>query len=496
MAVQTRARNLIGEAVAGLPVRAGSRAMDAALVFACVYALLILAGDKLLGDPDTQWHIVVGGLIWQEGRVPWTDPFSHTFGGEPWMAKEWLSQLILFTAKSAAGWTGVVVVTAATVALSIALVFAWVAERCRATFALAAALLVLVLLAPHCVARPHVFALLPLLLWTRGLVRAVEAERAPSLWLLVIVVVWANLHNGFPLAYPIGAALGLEAVLRAPEGRRAHTLLRWGAFGALALAAGCATPYGARVLLLPFVFVGTNEGIPLITEWQPLAWSAPDVMARLAALAVLAGLVAGGWRNALRIILVAFLAALMMRYSRFVEVFALVAPFVAATPLAMRFAEMRAEPREQAESYFLGPALAGVAALALATTGLSTFAPNQDVAPRAALAVAREAGVAGPVYNSYNLGGFLIAEGIPTFVDGRPDQLFRGGFIGRLNELTEGTDAPAFMTFIERHGVKWAILDRTASERRLFEATPGWRRIHQDAHAAVFVKEELRGTLN
>lgn len=496
MAVETKARNLIGEAIAGLPVRARSRTLGAALVFACVYALLILNGDKLLGDPDTQWHIVVGSLIWRHGSVPWTDPFSHTFGGQPWMAKEWLSQLILFGAKSAAGWTGVVVVTAATAALLPALVFAWVAERCRATFALAVALLVLVLLAPHCVARPHVFALLPLLLWTRGLVQAVEADRTPSLWLLGILVIWANLHNGFPLAYPIAAALGLEAVLLSPQGRRAQTLLRWGAFGALALAAGCATPYGARVLLLPFVFVGTNEGIPFIMEWQPLGWSAPDLIASLAAFAVVIGLLAGGWRNTLRIVLVVFLAALMTRYSRFVEVFALVAPFVATTPLAMRFADLRADPRARAEDAFLGPALAGVAALALASTALSTFAPNQDVAPRAALTAAREAGVTGPAYNSYNLGGFLIAEGIPTFIDGRPDQLFRGGFIGRLLELAQGSDAPAFMAFIERHGVRWAILDRTAGERRLFEATPGWKRIHQDAHASVFVKEELRGTLH
>ena len=46
-------------------------------------------------------------------RFPTVDSFSHTFAGQPWIAKEWLSQLLYFTAYSAAGWAGVMLLALA-----------------------------------------------------------------------------------------------------------------------------------------------------------------------------------------------------------------------------------------------------------------------------------------------------------------------------------------------------------------------------------------------
>lgn len=495
MAVQTRLREPGLRAFSGRREASSLAASGTVLLFACAFVLLVALGPSLLGDTDTLWHIETGARIWREGRFPWTDPFSHTFGGQPWMAKEWLSQIILFAAKSLAGWSGVVVVTAATVALLLALIHAWLAERCRSTFALMLSLVAGALLAPHCLARPHIFALLPLFVWTASLVRAADEGRSPSAWPLVALVFWANLHASFPLAYPIAAILGLEAILNAPKERRKETILHWAAFGALALGAGCVTPYGIHVLLLPFQFVGTNEGIPLIVEWQPLDWSPLGIVARGSAVLMLVGLAAGGWRNALRVLLVGFVGVMMVRYSRFLDVFAVVAPLAVAVPFARRFRELAPERGGGAQPLVIPVAAAGLAVAALAILIAWPPEPKPGVVPRAALAAARAAGVSGPVYNSYDLGGFMIAEGIPTFIDGRPDQLFRGGFFHRLNDLTEGDDPSAFVEFIEKYGVTWAIVDGRASERRLLDEAPGWRRIHRDAYASVYVKE-LRGTLN
>ena len=38
----------------------------------------------------------------------------------------------------------------------------------------------------------------------------------------------------------------------------------------------------------------------------------------------------------------------------------------------------------------------------------------------------------GTVYNEYEFGGFLILNGVKTFVDGRNDQIYTGGFLTRL----------------------------------------------------------------
>ncbi len=68
--------------------RHGSAASEAVFLFVAVLLLLLVMTDRLLQDPDTHWHIAVGRWIWESGRVPWTDPFSHTFAGAPWIAKE------------------------------------------------------------------------------------------------------------------------------------------------------------------------------------------------------------------------------------------------------------------------------------------------------------------------------------------------------------------------------------------------------------------------
>ena len=61
-------------------------------------------GLPLLADPDTHWHIAVGNWMLANGAVPTVDPFSFTFSGQPWIAKEWLSQLLMSVARgSAAG---------------------------------------------------------------------------------------------------------------------------------------------------------------------------------------------------------------------------------------------------------------------------------------------------------------------------------------------------------------------------------------------------------
>ena len=87
-------------------------------VFALFSALLLnVAGETLLRDPDTFWHIGVGRLILQTHSLPWLDQLSHTFQGHPWMAKVWLSEIIFALMYEAGGWKGVVSIAIGAIAL-------------------------------------------------------------------------------------------------------------------------------------------------------------------------------------------------------------------------------------------------------------------------------------------------------------------------------------------------------------------------------------------
>src|SRR5205809_7710715 len=90
------------------------------LVFASIFALLfnVASDSSLLRDPDTLWHIAVGRRILETGSFPWVDDLSHTFAGHPWIANQWLSQIIYYLVYDAGGWRAVFATAIAAVALT------------------------------------------------------------------------------------------------------------------------------------------------------------------------------------------------------------------------------------------------------------------------------------------------------------------------------------------------------------------------------------------
>src|SRR6202162_3765006 len=98
---------------------------------ALLYGLLLIVGERLLNDPDTYWHIATGRWIWAHAAVPTADPFSHTLPGAPWLAHEWLSELILAGAYGALGWAGVVALAALAAAAGLTLLMQALARVVR-----------------------------------------------------------------------------------------------------------------------------------------------------------------------------------------------------------------------------------------------------------------------------------------------------------------------------------------------------------------------------
>src|SRR5579859_1217734 len=86
-----------------------------------VYALFVLAGNRLLIDPDTMWQITVGQWIIDHRAVPQTDVYSFTMRGQPWISTQWLAQVLFAKAYSVAGWSGPVVLAASAIAATFAL---------------------------------------------------------------------------------------------------------------------------------------------------------------------------------------------------------------------------------------------------------------------------------------------------------------------------------------------------------------------------------------
>ncbi|MGH7088987.1 MAG: hypothetical protein ACREFQ_08805, partial [Stellaceae bacterium] len=165
----------------------------------------------------------------------------------------------------------------------------------------------------------------------------------------------------------------------------------------------------------------------------------------------------------------------------------LIAPLLAAGPIARQLPP--AEPTAMAH----GPGPAAGAALAAAVLfgffasalalDRSRLAPRPDVAPRAALAAARNAGLTGHVFNSVRFGGYLMIEGVPSFIDGRAD-LFGDDFLKRYVAATSavGDNLPYLLS---HYAVEWTLLEPSSPAVTLLDHLPGWRRLYTDRYAVI-----------
>lgn len=459
------------------------------LTFVGSLTVLVVLADRLLNDPDTQWHVAVGRRIWQERSVPWTDELSHTFAGAPWIAKEWLSQIVLYAAHALGGWSGVALAAALSGAASFALLHAWLRDRLHPRAVLAALLVAFVLTAPHLLARPHILTLPLVVVWTCALVEAVERKSAPPWWLPIVMALWANLHAGFVIGFALAGLLAAEGVLAAPRERRWAVTARWSAVLAASLIAACASPYGPRSLLVTLQQFGSGEPLAYIQEWRPLALDVAGWTA-LGTLAVLCGVMLIDLRRSVfRLAAVAVLGLLMIRHARFLDLFALAAPVLAAGSLARAWPALAARADGSRPDRASGVPGAVLVAVVVAAGLARTTEPSPWVTPTAALRAAQERGLtAGRVYNDYDFGGFLIDRGVKTFIDGRSDQLFLGGFFRATHEAAETDDPKNLARFLARYAVTWALVRPGSREARNLAALDDWTRVHGDMAAEVFAK--------
>ncbi len=303
---------------------------------AAIYALLLVVGERLLNDPDTFLHIATGRWIWAHRAVPATDPFSHSLAGAPWTAHEWLAQLVIAAAYGALGWAGVVALAALGVAASVALLMRALERFAPPRLALGITALSFYLMASHLTARPHALAMPILVGWAAALIRARAEARAPSLYLLPLMALWANLHGGFVVGLGLAGAFAVEAVLTAEDrSARREAILGWGRFVLGAALASLLTPHGIAGWWFPFKLMSFHFALDFVSEWHaPVLGPTAPLVLWLAALIVFA--LWTDFRAPLfRVLMVAGLIAMAMSRTRNAELLALLAPLLLAPSLAL-----------------------------------------------------------------------------------------------------------------------------------------------------------------
>jgi hypothetical protein len=418
------------------------------------------------------WHVAAGRWMIAHHAIPTTDPFSFTAYGHPWIAMEWLADLIYASAYGLAGYAGLAVVVGAALIALHAILFAHL-RRSVGPIGVAAGIIAAdVVLSHFILARPHVLVWPILAGWTVLLLDAADNRRLPPWWSLVLPLLWTNIHASFPLAVVIAGAIALDAMIEAQW----KNWRQWAAFIAGTVVAVLLNANGLPGILQPF-HVTRLAMLPSIVEWQA---STPSMTPEFYAVLLIA-LGAILWRGVRlpvgRVLLLLFLLGLAFSEVRHQSWLIIVAALV--VPPAFRSGGSMTER--------VPPYLLAAFALLIARAALPLM-PNESPAnPGRLLAAVPPQLRSQPVFNGYSLGGPLILAGIRPYIDGRAD-MYGDSFFADYKEITDG-DMDRFNRAVKRYDLRWTILpyDNAALIRQL-DSSRSWRRLYSDKVGVIHMR--------
>ena len=453
-------------------------------------------------DPDIWWHIRVGDWILHFHRVPHVGLFSQYAQGHAWVAYSWGFEVLMAGVFRVWGLASLPLALAAIRALitfALFLVMLRISNRFWLSWLLCAAAMYPI--TSVLMIRPVIFSVL---FFAVELGLIFEARRTgsakPLYYLPLLFLVWANVHIQF--VYGLGL-IGLFVICE---------LLRH-AFKSEKAAWFSSRPVEAdslRLLTILFVsifatFIGPYWGdVYLVILRYAQSTAHYNVVTELAA---------PSFRQYHHFVMVFLLMAACFALGRkradvftgFLLIVAAICSFranrdiwfvtlVSCAILAEAFARL-AEARIPANSSFRLQYAATFVIAVLAAFGYAgkvgltpenlTYPVSQMYPVRAANFV-RANHLPGPMYNTFNWGGFLIFDlpEYPVSIDGRNDFYGTAVFARMLSTL---------------HGVDWksdpdlaranfVLLERSYALCNILKAEPNYRLVYEDDLADVFVK--------
>lgn len=410
-------------------------------------------------EPDLWWHLAQGREN-LSGRLVRANVFSFTFPEYRQHFTSWLFDSTAYVAWIAGGGAAIQILQAGLLTATLVLVYRACRLRARTPTPVAAVAVLILgffVIEPRAIPRPHLVSFACIagcsLLVARG---AARRSAAPLYWAVPAVAVWSNFH--------VEAIFGVLflATFAACELVRPGDLPRHEAWRAAGAAAACgaatlATPYGWGLVR----YVRENALVPQllsIAELQPPYL--PDYRAFFVYLAVAGALLVSRPRD-LRlweVLSAAIFAVLGLTYLRLTPlIFLVTAPMIAA-----RLGAWIERGLDRRAILFTSLAVGIlVSRIPIATLALELRAGTGAVKPAAyfsedAVAFARAEGLEGPLFNSFNLGGYLAWTLFPrarTFQDSRLQAYPPEHFLTIINASASQADWDLIVS-----GVDWAVL--------------------------------------
>jgi hypothetical protein len=464
--------------------------------------MVFVHARNFIVDPDLWWHIKVGETILSTHHWPTTDPYSFTVTGQPWLAYEWLGEILLGTAHSIGGVPALdllLIVLGSAIMLALHALMTVRSGNSKAAFVGAAVLFFLASVSFSL--RPQMLGYLFLILTLIALERFRQGKSA-AIWLLpVIMLLWVNTHGswiigmGTIFVYWMSGLWKFQAGALQAAPWTEHERRTISFVFLLCTAVLPITPYGTRIAASPFEFAFSLPlNIKSIDEWQPMPFNMfGGKMFLVLLLAMILIQVVGQFKWRLEE-LALFLFGVMMAclHVRFLLVFV---PFFAPV-LASILA--RWVPRYEAtkDKFALNIAVMFAICAAMVHYFPSRTKLAEDVRktfPVGAVEYMRGHSVPDPIFNNYGFGGYLVLSVAPqrkVFIDGRGDVYERGGILADYLHISRLR--PGALTVLDNYGVETCLIGRDEPLATTLLASPAWQKVYSDDVSTMFVRRIAR----
>ncbi|HTZ98310.1 MAG TPA: hypothetical protein VMB18_18035 [Terriglobales bacterium] len=452
-------------------------------------------------DLDIWWHLKVGQWIVEHRGFPHTGILSRTAADRPWAAYSWGYELLLSRAYD---WFGLVGAGVFGVVLTMAVAYAvyWMARRLSGSFWVGC-----VLGAITCSA--FLFNLMPrpvffsMILYAVTLTLLLEAQRTGRIqllyWLPLAFLLWANLHIQFiyglfvvglfvaaNLAHHLAERLGFEPDFLQPTSLPAQPLI---AVFMVCLLATCCGPYTYNLYFVIAGYVTAKFPYTFIREFQAISFRAGSHFVEL--ILTGAAFFALGLEKKLHLFKLALLiAAAIVGYRTMRDTW-----FICLAAAACIADSLAAEAPESGESLVekagIAAALAIALALLAANTNFTMRGLDEAVSsefPVNAINFLRHNPQPGPLYNTFDWGGFLTwyMPDYPVAIDGRTD-LYGDEIDTRFFKTQQGDASYVEDPYLNESHV--ILLSTKVPLASVLLQDSRFRLIYQDSISVVFARD-------
>lgn len=234
-------------------------------LFVCVFSL----GSNKIADFDIWYHIKTGEVILTHFAIPHHDIFSYS-AKEPWIAHEWLSQVILNLVYNAGGFRLIILFRALILCLIFGLLFRIVSRRAQTiTHAIFSVALAIIVSAGSFLERPQLFSYLLFIFLYEQLILYGENKKNALWHIIPLFTLWVNLHSSFILGLFLilffMANESIKAVIHNEKSAKARHLC---CLLLLCSLSSLINPNHVKMFLYPFETLLNKQHMDLILEWQ------------------------------------------------------------------------------------------------------------------------------------------------------------------------------------------------------------------------------------